>query len=281
MANQISSFNMAKMTVGACANFHATTVKYITATTPEVLHIENKFAAYQEKVNLLESIVNRQQTFVSTGKLKRSDAVRDNAGGVITGSIHLNLTTPVEAKRMAAELLNPQVSAYRNIRYHEYNKQTAEVRGFLRVLDLPENQAAIETLNLKEEVEALRAANAEFEKYYDERVLEASERKDIQDINTEELIDETNTLYRELVQIMNAYAIVQSSEELNAFIAKMNGLVASLAAASGSSSSGSDLTTDDTETPDEENPDTQEPENPDGGDGGDEENPSGPGIPNP
>ena len=272
MVNQISSFNAKYMTIGACANFHATAVKYITEATPEALHLENKMPAYQEKVSLLESIVNRQRAFVSTGKLKQSDTVRDNAGGVITGSIHLLLTTPVEAKRMAAELLDPQVSAYRNIRGHEYNKQTAEVRGFLRVLDLPENKAAIETLGLTEEVEALRAANAEFEKYYDERVLEANARKMKSNVESKVVIDDANTVYQEIVQIVNAYAVVAPSDEINDFITKMNGLIASLESVSGNSSEDKTIDTGD---------DTQEPENPDGGDGGDEENPSGPGIPNP
>lgn len=286
---QISSFNVKYMTVGACANFHATAVKYITAATPEALHLEGKFPAYQSKVSQLESIVNRQQAYVSTAKLKQADMVRDNAGGVITGCIHRLLTTPVEAKRMAAELLNPQVSIYRNIRYHEYTKQTAEVRGFLRVLDLPENQAAIATLGLTEEVEALRAANAEFEKYYDERAMEAGAHKAASNMGSKELIEDANTLYQEIVLIVNAYAVVEPSDEINEFITKMNGLIASVESLSGSSStSKDDMITDDenpTETPEEpstEEPEdpttgTEEPENPDGSE--DDDEPVG--IPNP
>ena len=56
MANQISYFNVKYMTVGACANFHTTVVKYITATTPQILHIENKIEAYREKVRQLKAI---------------------------------------------------------------------------------------------------------------------------------------------------------------------------------------------------------------------------------
>lgn len=305
MANQISYFNVKYMTVGACANFHTTVVKYITATTPQILHIENKIEAYREKVRQLESIVNRQRAYTSTGKLKSSDAVRDNAGGVVTGVIHLYLNSPVKAKREAAELLDPQVSVYRNIRRHEYSKQTAEVRGFLRLLDLPENQAAIETLGLTDEVEALRTANADFETYFDERALEAGARKVESNMKSEDLIDDANELYQGIAQIVNAYAIVEPSDEINEFITKMNGLIAAVENLAGSSSATKDENKtegeepteipDDTDDPttgdDTENPDdgsqTEEPETPDTGDGEDsdteepDDNPSGPGIPNP
>ena len=135
---------------------------------------------------------------------------------------------------------------------------------------------AVATLGLTEEVEALRAANAAFDADYSKKAAEASEMDAQSDIKSKDVVEDANTRYAEIVQIVNAYAIVQPSDEINQFINDLNGLVAIYSKIAGSSS-GSGSTT---ETPDEENPGT-EPENPDGGDGGDEENPSGPGIPNP
>ena len=237
MTKQIDSFGMARMSVGACCNFHVKTIQYITDATPAALHIEGKMPGYTSVVTTLSSLVNRQRAYISTGAMKETDLRRDHALGVINNVVCDYQTTPVAEKQAAAKLLYPQLSPYRGIRDHEYNKQTSEIRGMLSLLDQEQNKAAITTLGLNEELEALREANAAFDAIYDQRVDEASVRKELNKIKTSDVIEQANALYLDIVLTVNAYAVIQPTDEINAFIDKMNGLVKSLADASGSSTS--------------------------------------------
>ena len=116
------------------------------------------------------------------------------------------------------------------------------------MLEEADNAVAITTLGLSPEVDALREANAAFEEAFDARNDEVSAMVSQNSISSADAVAEANRLYQEIAQTVNAYAIVQPTEELNAFIDKMNGLVGSLSAVSGSSASGS------------EGPDVPEPE---------------------
>ena len=250
MAKQIQSFGMTQMTIGACSNFHTTAVKYINEATPAALHIDDKAPAYTDAASLLASIVNRKRAFVSTPQMREADKLRDNATGTISLVINAYTHSAVDECRTAAQLLYQQMSPYRGIGNHEYNKETAEIRGMLALAMLEEadNAAAITTLGLQPEVDALREANAAFEEAFDARNEEVSAMVNQKSISSADAVAEANRLYQEIVQTVNAYAIVQPTEELNAFIDKMNGLVGSLASVSGSSTNGS------------EGPDVPEPE---------------------
>ena len=183
MAQQIKSFGMSAMTIGSCSDFHTQVNKLITAATPAALHVAEKAAAYSDSTALL---------FIATASLAEIDRTRDNAAGVISNVTSAYLTSPVAEKREAAMLLSPQLSAYRGIRNHEYTKQTAETRGMLAVLDDTENAAAVATLGLTEEVEALREANAAFEAKFLEKTEEMSARMVQSDVKSEDAVAEAN-----------------------------------------------------------------------------------------
>ena len=234
MPSQIRTFSITQLTIGACANFHTQINKFITTATPAALHIETQATGYADAIATLSSIVNRQRAFVATASLSEADKVRDNASGVISSVVNAYVTSPVATKKEAALLLKPQLSPYRGIRYHEYNKQTAEVRGMLGVLDAEDNAAAITTLGLTEEVEALREANAAFEAAFLAKGLEMNAKSQLSDIDTKTLLNETNALYQEIVKIVNAYAIVDTNAGVREFITKVNGLVGMYANIAGS-----------------------------------------------
>ena len=177
------------------------------------------------------------------------------------------------------------VAPYRGISNHEKRTQTREVAGLLAVLNKEEAMAHIATLNLTEEVTLLAEKNATFAAVYDEKLQEEVERLPQKDIDTEELRKQVDAKYAEIVQTVNAYAIVQPTEAIEAFIAQMNGLISLTkpssggSSGSGSSSSGTDApgtqptdpdtgggssSTDTDTTPDNEptNPDTGGDDNP-------------------
>ena len=237
------------MTIGSCADFHTQVSKFITTATPAALHIETQALAYTAAVETLSSIVNRQRAFIATASLSEADDVRDSAVGVISNVVNAYSTSPVADKQAAAKLLKPQLSAYKGIRNHEYSKQTAEVRGMLGVLDAEDNAAAITTLGLTEEVEALREANNVFEEKYLEKAAEATSRIGQADIKSEEAVDNANALYQNIVQVVNAYAIVQPTEAINTFIGQVNGLISVFTQVVGGNSTGNTGDSSDSEQP--------------------------------
>ena len=170
--------------------------------------------------------------------MRETDVTRDNAAGAISSVINALLKSPVDERRHAAELLYQQMSPYRGIGRHEYNKETAEIRGMLAMLAETDNAAAVTTLGLSPEVEALREANAAFEEAFDARNDEVSLQQEQRSISSADATAEANRLYQEIVQTVNAYAIVQPTDEINAFIDKLNGLTGSLASVSGGTASG-------------------------------------------
>lgn len=246
MAIQIRSFGMSKMTIGSCSDFHNKVSSFLKEATAAALYVTDKEEAYNAAVETLASIVNRKRAFIATAEMKEADRRRDSAAGVISSVVSAYLTTPVETKSAAAQLLSPQLSAYKGIRSHEYTKQTAEIKGMLGVLDAPENKSAVTTLGLDEEVAALRTANEAFTAAFLSKAQEMSERQPQSDISSTDAVNEANTLYLDIVQTVNAYAIVKPSDALNKFIEKVNGLVGAYSRIAGSTS-GSGSASDGTE----------------------------------
>ena len=244
MANQIKTFGMSRMTIGSCSDFHTKVNDCITANTPAALHITEKATAYSAASELLASIVNRERAFVATATLAEADDVRDRASGVIGQVVNAYLTSPVAEKKAAATLLDAKMSPYRGIRKHEYTKQTAETRGMLAMLDA--EAEAVAALGLTEEVEAVREANAAFDTEFLKKTEEMSSRMTQSDVKSEDAVNEANALYQDIVQTVNAYAIVQPSDEINTFIASVNGLVGTYSSIAGSASKGGSASGGDT-----------------------------------
>lgn len=130
------------------------------------------------------------------------------------------------------------MAPYRGIGEHEYSKQTAEVKGLIDLLALPENAAAIELLGMTDEVEGLKEANDDFEANFLSKAAEASGRAAQTGLPSKAVIAKANTLYAEIIQIVNAYAIVQTTDVIDKFIDDLNGLVSLYARIAGASASG-------------------------------------------
>lgn len=227
MATQIRTFAISRLTIGAAGNFHDRTYKAIEATTAEALHVETLAPAYKKVVDQLASIVNRQRSYITTDTLEALDKRRDTGVGSIHNQLDGTKNSLVDAKREASARLRPQLSGYKQIRYHEYAKQTLEVRGMIGVLRDPSNTASVTALGLEADIDALEAANEAFDAAFEQRTREAAAQAEVRDLRSADLIDEAATLYDEITRIVNAYAIVQPTDEITGFINTVNGYVSS------------------------------------------------------
>lgn len=259
MAKQIDIMGFSNLNLGVHCDFHYQTYNLLTKAGAEALHIAALLPAYGGLVEQETGIVRRQTAYVSTVSLKTQDKVRDSILGVIMQIINAHLTTPIAAKLASAQWLDAVVSPYRNIRGHDYRSETREVAGLLSVLASEAASAHIATLHLTEEVATLAQYNAAFEVAQAEKLQEEVERLPQKDTDTDELRKQVDAKYAEIIQTVNAYAIVQPTEAIESFIAQMNALI-SLTKPSSGGSSGSGSSSSGTDT----NPDN-EPTNPDTG----------------
>lgn len=273
MADQIKSFNISQMDLGSTLDFHKNAYEFITQKTPETLHIVELATRYQRAIDSLSLVVNRATKYIATLSLEEQDIIRDRLTGVIMNVTRAHLTSPIEAKRQAAILLDAVLAPYKGVYNHKYAKATQEIDGILRVLAETANAAAIAELHLEDEVEQLRLANENFKKAQKAKFAENKERSPLSDTDSDALKDAADAIYREIVQTVNAYAIVQPTDEINDFIADMNGMIVTyVQAMDGTSSGGSTEKPGETEPggedDDEDLPSVEEPD--EGGEGEEE-----------
>ena len=225
MAIQINPYGLTGLPLGIYTSHLTQTYSLIQATGAEALHITDKAAEFGASLDSLNSIVKRATAYVSTQKLSDADRVRDNALGVLMQIINAHRTSVIANKKAAALALDAIVAPYKGIRDHEKGAETREVAGLISVLNTEEATAYLTTLNLTEELEALVLKNAQFEVLMSGKLEEEVERTPQTDIETTELRKQIDAQYADIVQTVNAYAIVQPTDEINGFIAQMNALI--------------------------------------------------------
>lgn len=238
MVKQIKTFSISRLTVGSTSDFHSKVNDLIVKATPAALYIVDQAAQYADACALLASIVNRSTTFVATSGMKSADKKRDNLVGLISNVVRAHKTNPIAAKQAYAIQLDADLAPYKGIGNDEYSKQTAEVKGMMAVLALEANVPAVEALGLKDEVAELAKANAEFEAAFLGKANEASTRLAQTDVSSDQAVGTANELYAQITTIVNAYAIVSTSDVIERFIDDVNGLVTLYASIAGSSTSG-------------------------------------------
>lgn len=263
MEQQIKLYGLTDLTLGIYASHLTQTYSLIQATGAEALHITEQAAAFGKSLELLNSIVKRSTAYVSTKKLNEADKTRDHALGVIINIIVAHKTSVIATKQQAALALDAIIAPYKGIANHEKGAETREVAGLISVLSTEVANAHLTTLHLTEELEALILANTEFEVLMSVKLTEEVERTPQTDIDTAELRKQLDAQYAEIVKVVNAYAIVQPTDDINSFITQMNALITLTkrsAASVGKDSKEPDPTNPDTPA----TPDTPaEPETPD------------------
>ena len=95
-----------------------------------------------------------------------------------------------------------------------------------------------ETDSWEKVVAALQTANATFEESTAARTAEISGRMVQSDLSSGDALDAVNDLYKGIVQVVNAYAVVQPTDAVNTFIDSVNGVVEYYSRIAGSSASG-------------------------------------------
>lgn len=225
MMQLINNMPLKHLTLALHNDFHNKVSDAIADIGADTLHIAPQAAAYAKLIDQENSIVKRQTAYVSTVKLNVTDRTRDNGVGVVMQLINTHKTSIIPAKRKAAHGLAAITANYKGIARHHRRTLTREIDSLLAALDTETARTHLATLAMTDEVEALRTANAQFETAMNEKVQEVVERAPQTSLNTLELRTAMDQAYAAIVQVVNAYALIQSSPQIEEFIAQMNALI--------------------------------------------------------
>jgi len=225
MAKKISTFSMTHLLVPTHYEFHYSVAQLIRTATPAALMIEDLVPKYTEEVTRLFEVINRQRGSEVTPQLIDTDVLRDAHLSELFNTIDAARRSAIAARQTAGLALYRVASPYRGIGANEYNKETAQIRGLLRDLGADDMAAHIDTLTLGSVVQGLRQANNKFATLMEQRNVQEGTRAASVDISTTSQQRVVNNLYSQIIEKINAVALLQPTEAVNTFIDNLNGYV--------------------------------------------------------
>lgn len=265
LAKQIGSVAKTALTNAGHMNMNNEIYARILDTTVAALHLEALAPGYKECIDREAECVNRVTKSASTAQLEAKDKERDKTLQFIYSMNGSYKVCPDETLRTPALLVDSVLRAYDKIYAKAYAEETALIDGLLLDLAKADVSEALKTLHLDTYVAQLKTLNDAYKALDITRTDEYSARVKTDTTKARKATDETLDL---IIQRVNAYAVLEPTEAINAFIDTVNQIFRkykNLIAAKGDPTSPSKSDDKPYPTPDP----APDPENP----GGDSESP--------
>jgi len=202
--------------------FHTAVRDLIIKEGAQTLKIQTQFAAYQTLYDREDEGIKKVSKSFLTDKIHKADKARDD---IYAGMVLINegsLRHYSEPIREAAERLKILFDTYGNIPQKPLNEQTSAVHNILQELK-GEYLAATQTVGINGWVAELETRNAAFDALMLERFDEAAAKTDIVVRTARRELD---AAYDIIVERINALAVVEGIEQYEAFIRKLNIVIA-------------------------------------------------------
>lgn len=225
MTQQINNISLTHLTLGLHLDFHYRVNKLINSIGADALHIAPQATQYASLLEQEEIILNRKTAYVSSFKLRDVNRKCDNGVGVLMQVINGYKKALIPEKRKAAQALAAITAPFKGCGDHGYRTQTREVSCMLDVLDTEPARTHLATLSLTDDVEMLRQANAQFDAALNGKLQEEVERTAQNALDTHELRTSLDQAYAAIVKVVNAYAVVQSTPQIEDFITQVNATI--------------------------------------------------------
>ena len=140
------------------------------------LHLTDELLKSWNDCIELETELNKQATAtVHTEQMAALDRQRDTLLTNLFGIVRVQLKSPVQAVKEAAQKFNKALAVYLGIQGKAADAETAEVRGLLK--DLERFSAEMTALSLAPVMAELKAVNEKFQTIYNERQVKAVDEK--------------------------------------------------------------------------------------------------------
>lgn len=147
------------------------------------------------------------------------DEIRDKLYRGLVLRVQSEELSKLNANQEAAKKIALIINTYGNFVQHNYQKETTEIQNFIADLKSADYTPSVQKIGLTEWVNWLEEANNAFHSRYMERRDEYAAQPvyDVKNIRKE--LDGT---FRKIQETANALAILQTSDALKTFIAKVN-----------------------------------------------------------
>ena len=219
---QIKKFSLTRLLDGAIAEFHNAFILIVLAYQLNKMSIQKVFPTYQEAVDRLNKAISKNPRLANTQKIAKADAFRDRVINRFFKLIKEMRKSPIPEENAAGTTLWNIASPYEGLTRYEINKQTALTKRLTSDLKTPEAVAAIEVLNLSRLAAQIEQYNNEVEALMAERIDKETEKTKV---NTLEQRNEANALYEEVVQLINASALLKSDDSIDELVERANTLI--------------------------------------------------------
>lgn len=186
------------------------------ANLPEMESLKTQLG---EKVTEAEAAQKQIRKNEHTDKLVVLDQNRDNLYRGLVLRLQSEEFSLVEDRKKAAAKVALIVKTYGNFTTYNYQKETIEIQNFVSELKSDDYLPSVKKIGLEEWVTWLEAANTEFNTLYTSRRDEyaAQPTYDVKNIRKD-----LDALFKKTQQTAEALALLQPSEALNVFIAKVD-----------------------------------------------------------
>ena len=207
------------MTNTAHMNLSTELYDRIVVTTPAALNIEKLAPLYKEALDNEGLCVNRISKSAATQPMVEKDAERDKVFSFINAVINAYMICPDKELQQAAAQLEALLNAYPKTVEKAYSEETAAIDGLLRDMEGEKVKAAAESLKLTEYFTMLKTLNEEYKAMDAERTDEYTSRVKIDTLSARKVVD---GLWAEIAQRINAVAVLDPTDAVNAFIDTVN-----------------------------------------------------------
>ena len=199
-------------------NFFLEFKRFVLQFTPQLLGIEILFALFLSLLQKADELLEVIRKSPLTHDIKQLDSLRDSAFRALKAAWKYALASLEPPKYKAAERLGIVFHHFGNLAAMPYNEATGAIVNFVEELR-GAYAADVELLDLTELVNRLEEANNAFEAVVMERNAEASERPEAK---LEEIRHETDRCYLDILERIEAQALLEGDERFHGFIRTLN-----------------------------------------------------------
>lgn len=219
VAKQIGTMNQSRLSNAAHKNMNVEIYDRIIAVTVAVLHLESLASRYKECIDREAECVNRVSKSVTTDQMVAKDAERDKTIQFVYSMNASYLVCPDPVMQTAARTVDAVLRAYDKLYAKAYAEETALIDGLLIDLARTEVAAALQTLRLDTFIAQLKTQNDEYRSLDASRTDEYTARVKTDTSKARKATDTTLDL---IIQRVNAYAVLEPTDDINGFIDTVN-----------------------------------------------------------
>jgi hypothetical protein len=192
---------------------------FVEEVSPAALNIEALFVTFLNFYALSDATLEKIRRSSITSVIEQLDARRDALCRGLTQAILSGLNHYDDAHRAAASRLSILSEHYGNLADRPYSEQTGAIINFVQELR-GNGKSDVSTLGLEGWVDALDAANSEFEGAIMERTGENAAKSDV---NMLDLRRQTGRCYLDIVERIDAqFTLGMGNSTTESFVKKLN-----------------------------------------------------------